>query len=486
MFQGGYRTGVLLLMLLGFLAMLVSVYRLSSSSTAQEITTLKELESQQNYMLQLYHSIQNQSETLHRLRKETEEGSNLQLREEPEKEQPPTEAAKPSTSPVSPQGAVSRQLVIGMGTGIGPEFLSVFCASLREHSSANVVIFVDLPMSSLTKQIIQKYAITAVEFNVNDLQPPSLRSYHPSTYRWPVLYRFLDKYQDHFDQILLADIRDTFFQSDPFKHVMGKHVNDDNPAFITYLESKRIRDCGWNRGWIQDCFANDVYSKLAQHTISCSGISMGTTQATLTYLKAMNDLILKANFEDKLASKFPTCERNGVDQGIHNVLVRSNLIPHLQLLQQEDGMVAHMQSNIAFRERVAASQSSLPRVLNKKQQVMSIVHQYDRDKEFTKLLHDRFRFWNDEDMFMEEPSGNCEAYRFAKDEDLLRGVCDMSASSTRSFDRCCTICNTDHRCSGFVYFSGTCYYKHCKPGEIESQGVKPTLLTGAKTAIKLY
>ena len=48
------------------------------------------------------------------------------------------------------------------------------------------------------------------------------------------------------------------------------------------------------------------------------------------------------------ASKFPSCERNGVDQGIHNVLVHSNLIPNMKIWSQADGPVANMQAKVAI------------------------------------------------------------------------------------------------------------------------------------------
>mmetsp|Transcript_18284 Transcript_18284/g.40611 ORF Transcript_18284/g.40611 Transcript_18284/m.40611 type:complete len:210 (-) Transcript_18284:170-799(-) len=54
------------------------------------------------------------------------------------------------------------------------------------------------------------------------------------------------------------------------------------------------------------------------------------------------------------ASRFPSCERNGVDQGAHNVLVHSGALKQLHLQQwgQRDGPVANMQSRLL---KIAAS-----------------------------------------------------------------------------------------------------------------------------------
>ena len=48
------------------------------------------------------------------------------------------------------------------------------------------------------------------------------------------------------------------------------------------------------------------------------------------------------------ASKFPSCERNGVDQGIHNLLVHHNLVPNIKVWSQANGPVANMQAKVAI------------------------------------------------------------------------------------------------------------------------------------------
>ena len=129
----------------------------------------------------------------------------------------------------------------------------------------------------------------------------------------------------------------------------------------------------------------------------------------LSYLKSMNDLIMigsSSAFKSvslsqpaySLSSFFPTCERNGVDQGIHNMLVRTPfMIPNLQLKSQHDqkATIVHMQSNILTSENPPQSSQSESQpdkkkkkriVRNKGGELVSIVHQYDRDKELTSSL----------------------------------------------------------------------------------------------------
>jgi hypothetical protein len=52
---------------------------------------------------------------------------------------------------------------------------------------------------------------------------------------------------------------------------------------------------------------------VSDRPIICSGISLGTIDEMTEYIKLMTEKILSPDFAK--------CERNGVDQGIHNVLV---------------------------------------------------------------------------------------------------------------------------------------------------------------------
>ena len=67
------------------------------------------------------------------------------------------------------------------------------------------------------------------------------------------------------------------------------------------------------------------------------------------------------------------CEYNGVDQGIHNVLVYTGRIPHTLVLSHEAGPVATV-----GRAPIEVRRDSYGRVLNENGEVAAVVHQYDR------------------------------------------------------------------------------------------------------------
>ena len=57
----------------------------------------------------------------------------------------------------------------------------------------------------------------------------------------------------------MIDVRDSMFQADPF--AMIAH---EKSAFYTFkgVEDKTITQCGWNGGWIKDCFGQVVRLRL--------------------------------------------------------------------------------------------------------------------------------------------------------------------------------------------------------------------------------
>jgi hypothetical protein len=109
-----------------------------------------------------------------------------------------------------------------------------------------------------------------------------------------------------------------------------------------------------------------VLSSIGNNNIICSGVSAGSIDTVLPYLLRMSTII---EGRDK-STFFPQCERNGVDQGVHNVLVHTNQISSLKVWGQRDSPVLNLQARMA--------QISGGEVRNLKGDVASVIHQYDR------------------------------------------------------------------------------------------------------------
>ena len=77
-------------------------------------------------------------------------------------------------------------------------------------------------------------------------------------------------------------------------------------------------------------------------------------------------------------SRLDHCERNGIDQGLHNYFVYSGelaaRVSALHLLSNEEGPIATVQS-MPFVRR-----DPVGRVVNEQGAVVAVVHQYDRSE----------------------------------------------------------------------------------------------------------
>lgn len=94
-----------------------------------------------------------------------------------------------------------------------------------------------------------------------------------------------------------------------------------------------------------------------------------------------------------LSSLFPQCERNGVDQGVHNVLLHNQWIPSMTLYRQMNSPVANMQAGIATvrNEYQTGTGQEYMIVYNPAGKMSAVVHQYDRNKRLQEHLYQRVR-----------------------------------------------------------------------------------------------
>ena len=181
--------------------------------------------------------------------------------------------SKPTPVIHSIHSPTKTDLVIGMAQNVDPYYFAVFCNSLRETSSSvSIVLFINEPIPTIHAEIAKNASATLVSFNPESLAAFA-KSYHPSTVRWKYMYDYLEPRQSKFNRVMVIDVRDSYFQSDPFAH-FDPHLRGS--AFYVYQDSNvNIKDCGWNSNWVKDCFGNDVLNHIGRQQIVCSGVSSG-------------------------------------------------------------------------------------------------------------------------------------------------------------------------------------------------------------------
>ena len=350
-----------------------------------------------------------------------------------------------ATESLKPDEAKGRNLVVGLAREIPVTNLAVFLNSLRKVSSADVLLFVDEPSKDAEIMALKKNGVDLRFYDPESFEPPWLRSYHPSSFRWPLIAEALKDL--NYDGVLFADVRDTAFQKDPFDGTIS-----DKFYAVHGVESRTIGQCGWNGGWIKDCFGEKKLRALSNKPILCSGVSLATSfHVALKYAQQMAAVIAHEDFKK--------CERNGVDQGVHNVLVHDNMVLGSQIVPQRASRVANLQAKVAIvhNNNVLRASDRTP---------VAVVHQYDR---FPDLAAFYYRTYG----LPEQQAGDiiggggpatdaCAAYEVRPNVDLFKAKCDLTATSGTSVRDCCKSCNRAQNCNGFTLAGSLCYLKTCR------------------------
>lgn len=171
-----------------------------------------------------------------------------------------------------------------------------------------------------------------------------------------------------FSRIMLTDVRDVYFQLDPFSWLPPS----EGVYCFAEHSGRLIGNCPNNSQMIREVFGEEGLQRIQQFQIYCAGTIFGTRSALLQYLERFLDLALAG------IHLWPF---RGGDQGIHNWIVHFEQLPSLKLLDNE-GPVFTM--GCVPKEQIL--QNSKGQVFNRKGDIFPVLHQYDRFKDLARSL----------------------------------------------------------------------------------------------------
>lgn len=278
----------------------------------------------------------------------------------------PARASEPTVS------STDRSLVLGAYTNLPTHYLTPFVSSLRESGfkgSLHIVSDVDgeydrLPVvqpllallrntRGLRKSYPRAFAVAlhagcdwkSLEYRLEGLQ--SLRYLHYE--------RVIRSREPAPDYVMISDLRDVFFQGDPFA--------DPVDGLEVYLEdaSVRIGYDDFNTRWIREVFGPQAVEELRGRPVSCSGTVVGTRDAMLAYVTEMAAEIAR--------HRRPMGAR---DQAVHNVLLHRDRLPAPTVIANGEGRVLTMGKMPSYRTDADG------RVVNADGSIPAVLHQWDR------------------------------------------------------------------------------------------------------------
>jgi hypothetical protein len=181
--------------------------------------------------------------------------------------------------------------------------------------------------------------------------------------------RFLLANAHRFSHLLLTDVRDVFFQSDPFAGIPSECL-----WLFQECSGLIIKNQPLNRSWIEDAFGAKGLERIQQNGVLCAGTTMGSTDLVIEYLRRLaKELIRLTPAAHGLI---------GFDQAVHNWLFWTGALPRAEVKQNFFGAVATLQ----LESPDQFEYDGQDRLLNKDGRPTPVLHQYDRHPSVVKRV----------------------------------------------------------------------------------------------------
>lgn len=180
---------------------------------------------------------------------------------------------------------------------------------------------------------------------------------------------FLATRANDYAAALLIDSRDVIFQRNPLEDFEG--------GILAGVENCAVEDQPQNCAWLRKIYSEsqETLKELWPKKVICSGVTLGTTTQILSYLDLMC-----AEFMEQLPRVAYT---EYLDQAVHNkILYSKDHSLDLRLTNNTKGSIVHLATS-----DLSEFDADWSRGLRMKDgRMVSIVHQYDRHPELTRVM----------------------------------------------------------------------------------------------------
>jgi hypothetical protein len=198
------------------------------------------------------------------------------------------------------------------------------------------------------------------------------RAFVPHLLRYEYERLWLEAHIGEIDRVLHTDALDVFFQGDPF----ASGVTADSLVFV--VEPHAVRACGWNLGWIYECYGPPMLNRMLSRFIVCSGSIAGGAVPYLRLIRLMME-----------QPQWAKCWKASMDQPILNVLLWEGTVAAAGLAYRLAGCHSGFFTVqwCVIERRVSFNRHG--QVVSSLGRAPSYVHQYDRVPELAAHFYRR-------------------------------------------------------------------------------------------------
>ena len=272
-----------------------------------------------------------------------------------------------------------KNLIIGGFTNYGINQLKPWVISAKEVAGNNEVVLVTGNATDETIDWLRNQGVVVVPMlQVNNIPIHVLR--------FLSIYDYLHKYWQEYDYVVTTDVKDVYFQSDPFKFLVDRKL-------VVASEGLVYKDEPWGNENLMQAYGPYVYEQFKDNEI----FNVGTFGGTSEYVK---DMVFNI-FTNAINRPIPIC-----DQAVFNVLL--NTQPFKEIVTQTDSWAAELGTIMdpskieQFRPNLIFSEPVFEDGLLKDCVGFTypIVHQYDRVPMLKKFVQEKFGQEDDSQFFI--------------------------------------------------------------------------------------
>ena len=263
----------------------------------------------------------------------------------------------------------SKNLIIGGFTNYGINQLKPWVISAKEVAGDNDVVLVYGNATDETLDWLVKQNVVIVPM----LQVQNIPIH---VLRFLSIYEYLDKHWQYYDYVVTTDVKDVYFQADPFKFLVNRKL-------VIASEGLKYKDEPWGNENLFQAYGPYVYEKFKDNEI----FNVGTFGGKSDYVK---DMVFHI-FTNGINRPIPIC-----DQAVFNVLI--NTQPFKDIVTETDSWAAELGTIMdpskieQFRPNLIFSEPVFEDGLLKDCTGFTypIVHQYDRVPVLNKFVQEKY------------------------------------------------------------------------------------------------
>ena len=265
---------------------------------------------------------------------------------------------------------MAKNLIIGGFTNYNANQLKPWVLSAKAHAGIdNDVVLVYGNASDETLDWLKGQYVKIVPM----LEVPNVPIH---VLRFLSIYEYLHKHWQDYDCVITTDVKDVYFQADPFKLLV-------NEKLVIASEGLKYKDESWGNENLFQAYGPYVYDQFKDNEI----FNVGTFGGQSEYVK---DMVFHI-FTNAINRPIPIC-----DQAVFNVLLNTQPFKDIatKTIQwaaelgtiMDPSKIARFRPNLLFAEPVW--ENGLLKDVNG--HIFPIVHQYDRVPELKAFVQKKF------------------------------------------------------------------------------------------------